>query len=316
MDPLIEKWARVAERYRELRQPPPELILGTHPRDLQSLKQQLAGIRPSGRQGLDLLAAVEPDSPRLVSLAKEIVQKSVDRLIGGRTSLFAEPLPARDWLQAFWLAWALRDARSLALLMQSSDRVLSEEAYEKPFIDALQALFTQTPTAGRKLIDALELADPAKVAPERADWVLDGICPVFECLVPILDRDVPRFVAALQKLLGIRADYFAAGRKGFEHLSVEAIGLVGWARTAGIELDLRCAYTPAALLKVTDPGLVVCPDCGTPVDGDCQACRRKQDGDELLFGFSEWYWLDRDACGCGHRYPVIMKRCPLCRKVR
>jgi hypothetical protein len=290
------------------------------------------------RGAADRLALVHPDSRELVEWCGFIARATaalftyarrperdrwrllgVERTLSGKVP--ADALDDRAWVTGFWLAWATRDAHSLALLTHVPvSTVVESDTFDRPVVDALQRALMQPAESGDRLIKALELADPDRVRRADPDWVLDILVPSLECVVRLLEHDERRFADALVKLLTIRREHFATGRaKGedsVQHLSEEGVGLVAWAKTLGFTLDVESPYLPAALIGLAPPGVVVCPDCLTPLgDGEqpCDACGRAMKDDELRFDFDEWLSLDRDGCrSCGYCYPVIGKRCPVC----
>lgn len=97
-------------------------------------------------------------------------------------------------------------------------------------------------------MQALELADPDKVTRTDRGWVLDFLVSMIACLVPVADRDPMAFESALSKLLELRRESLirkrANGASGAaENISVPALGLVAWARTLGMQVEVRC-HTP------------------------------------------------------------------------
>jgi len=195
------------------------------------------------------------------------------------------------------------------------------ESYDRPFVSALQALFTADPRTGQLLVAALELADPDKVTRTNPDWILDGVVPQFDCLVAIADRDAGRFARALTKLLELRRDHYERGdprsAQSNDRVSDQALGLVGWARTVGIDVDVDSPYTPRALLDVPEPIVTACAACLTPLSNVCRGCGESMQRGTRTLEFRTWYELPRLACAsCGHRFPTEASTCPVCTTVR
>lgn len=247
-----------------------------------------------------------------------------DRVIVGTP----DPMYVREdaWSIAFWLAFAVRDACSLALLLQTpANAIEATEEYQRPAVAAIQSTFARLPGTGSRIIEALALADPEKTRRIWPPAVLDLVVPTFEPLFAIADRDQPRFTASLQKLLELRRQYYLRegpdgeicdGRSN-DNLSVDAVGLIAWARTLGMTVDVESGYAPRQLLDVSAPEIETCPVCLTPSDDDdaaarCHACDAPR-GNTLEFGFAEWVGLDREPCrACAHAFPVIATACPVC----
>ncbi len=290
------------------------------------------------RSSVDVLARVSPDAPELVYWCGFIARGTAAllsvarrpervhwRLLGKERALGGEPgslsLQSGFWLTGFWLAWASRDAPSLELLLQvPADLIAADEAFDRPVVHLMQAAMTGSPDTGDRLIDALEHADPDRLLRTDPDWLLDILVPVLECLYPVVDHDEERFTAALVKMLELRREYFAAGRaKGMDSvqfLSEEGAGLVAWAKALGFDVPVDSPYLPRALVDREPAEVTACPECATPSDEgatECPACARVIADDVLRFDFDEWLGLDRDACPlCGYRYPVIVRKCPVC----
>ncbi len=245
-------------------------------------------------------------------------------IVGG-----ADEMYVRDhvWHRAFWLAFALRDACSLALLLQTPvAQIEATDDYERPMIAAIQSTFARQPGTGARVVEALELADPDKAPRTWPGAMLDLIVPVFEPLLALADRDERRFTASLQNLLELRRAYYLRekydegekwdGRDG-DNLSSETVGLVAWARTIGMTVDVDSGYAPKQVLDLAVPTIEACRMCVTPSDdadprARCHACDATREG-MLAFGFTEWVALEREPCGaCQHPFPVIAKTCPVC----
>ncbi|MCK0509707.1 immunity 49 family protein [Aromatoleum buckelii] len=290
------------------------------------------------RRSVDVIARLSPDSPELPEWCGFIARATaalftfarrperaqwrlldIDRTLSDEVR--RESLQASSWLTGFWLAWASRDACSLALLTQVPAALLAaDEAFDRPLVQALQGAMTRAAATGERLIEALALADPERVQRTDRDWLLDILVPVFECLTPLIDHDEGRFTAALVKLLELRRDHFSRGRakgmEGVQHLSEEGVGLVAWSKALGFDVPVASPYLPEALLGLEPPEVVACARCATPAgDGEhaCHACGHVAADDELRFGFDEWLGLDRDDCPyCAHPYPLIARTCPVC----
>lgn len=231
------------------------------------------------------------------------------------------------WQQAFWLAFGLRDACSLALLLQTpTGQIAVVDGYERPMIAAIQSTFARQPGTGAKLVEALELADPDKAPRTWPAAMLDLIVPVFEPLLALADRDENRFTASLQKLLELRREYYLREKydegekwdgRDRDNLSVEAVGLIAWARTLGMTIEVDSGYAPKPLLDVATPEIEACRLCVTPSDdadprARCHACDATREG-TLAFSFADWVALDRAPCrSCEHPFPMIAKICPVC----
>lgn len=263
-------------RIRELL-PDQDLVLEDLEKDrpVEVRVEQLASSANRARGGLDLFVRGNPDWPRLVHWIRFVARARTalftfacrperDRwsLFGGEHRLVGNVRPSdldgASWCSAFWLAFAVRDAESLALLTQYPARQISEgEAFERPMVQALQSLFARATDTGANLVKALELADPANVTRTHPDAILYLIAPIFECLVPIADRDAARFQSALEKLLRLRREYYSKsphdGTNGDENLSEAAAGLVAWARASGFDVDVECPYVPRQLIDLHAP---------------------------------------------------------------
>jgi len=195
------------------------------------------------------------------------------------------------------------------------------ESYDRPFVSALQALFTADPRTGQMLVSALELADPEKVTRTNPDWILDGVVPQFDCLVAIADRDGDRFARALTKLLLLRREHYERddprSAQSNDRVSGEALGLVAWARTVGIHVDVDCPYTPRALLDVPEPIVTACAACLTPLSTVCRGCGQSEQNGMRTLAFREWFGVARAPCAsCGYRFPNEASTCPVCNTVR
>lgn len=193
-------------------------------------------------------------------------------------------------------------------------------------VASIQSTFAQLPGTGSRIVEALALADPEKT---RTTWpmsLLDLIVPVFEPLFALADRDEARFTASLRKLLELRREYFLREKydegvkwdgRDRDNLSTAAVGLVAWARTNGMKLDVDSPYAPRQLLDVPAPTIDTCRLCLTPSDdvdpqARCHACDASHEN-TLGFGFAEWVALEREPCeSCGHAFPRIATACPVC----
>lgn len=307
--------------------------------DLELRTKHLDSSSRSARSYLDLFVRIEPSSPDLVRWGRFVAEAKAAlftfarrperdrwRLLEAERTL-REPPPTdalylRNWLPGFWLALATRDARSLALLVQVPPTLMPQwEPFDRPLLQALQGLITGDPQSGAMLVRALDAVDPEKVTRTGSDYVLDILAPIFECLVPLADRDEGRFAQGLGKLLELRREHFAKGRgegeDGEQHLSLEGVGLAAWAKALGFEVAVQSPYLPSALLEVEEPDFEACPDCATPASGSCPACGRAIGDDSLEFDLGGWLALDRDGChSCGHRFPVLARTCPVCLTLR
>ena len=151
------------------------------------------------------------------------------------------------------------------------------------------------------------------------DWLLNIFVPAAEALLRLISREEKAFVDALVKLLDLRREYLSRPPKGLvtlQHVSVEGLGLVAWARTQGFAVPVESPYLPPALTDVTPRELVACAACLTPLESSpspCPACGREPTDDELRFELGEWLSLDRDPCRtCTHGYPLVAQTCPVC----
>ncbi len=294
------------------------------------------------RRSVDVIARLAPDSRELPEWCGFIARATaalftfarrperaqwrlldIDRTLSEEVR--RESLQASTWLTGFWLAWASRDACSLALLTQvPATLIVEDEAFERPLVQALQGATSRSPATGERLVEALDLADPDRVRRTDRDWLLDILVPVFECLTPLIDHEEGRFTAALVKLLELRRDYFSGGRvqgmDSVQHLSEEGTGLVAWAKALGFDVLVASPYLPQALVDLEPPEVVACAMCATPAgDGEreCHACGHLSADDELRFEFDEWLALDRDACrDCSHPFPLVAGTCPVCLAAR
>jgi len=292
----------------------------------------------AARDGIDAMARVGADAAELLGWARFAArakaalftfarrpERSQFWLLDAWRSLHVEPGPealqASEWRTGFWLAWATRDAHALALLLLVPPELVEEwEPFDRPLVRALQALATRSPDTGALLVAALELTDPELVNRTSPDWVLDILAPVFECLLPLADRDEAGFRSGVTKLLELRREHFAKGRgKGEEdvqNLSEEAAGLLAWASAVGMDVEVRCPYVPEALAAPPAPAFEACSACATPLGEGaerCSACGQEAADRQLHFDLGGWLALERAACpSCACRYPVIVKRCPRC----
>ena len=247
-----------------------------------------------------------------------------DRLLVGTS----DPMFVREdvWSNAFWLAFAVRDACSLALLLQTPvSAIEGTEEYQRPAVAAIQSTFARLPATGSRIVEALALADPEKLTRLWPPYLLDIVVPTFEPLFALADRDHERFTASLQKLLELRHEYYLregpdgekSDGRSRDNLSVEAVGLIAWAKTLGMIVDVESGYAPRRLLDVPAPAVEACPVCLTPSDDDdpaarCHACDAPREN-TLQFGFAEWVALEREPCRiCEHAFPILAKACPVC----
>ncbi len=328
------------ERLRELAPSQHERLQHIRDTRLPELKafhlhNQVGGVRGI----MDMLVRVEPGWTELEACARFLARGTaalftfarrperdrwhllgVDQRLVGRIP--DEARQAGSWLNGFWFAFATFDAEALALLVQVPvDQIVEWEAYDRPLVRAYQSLFTRAPGTGDRLLEALELADPAKVKRTDPDGVLDLVVPEIECLVRLAQGEKDRFEGALHKQLELRREHHVRkgsdGTGGAQNISGDTLGLAAWSRALGMPIEIESPYVPPALLELATPEVTACPRCATPAERECRGCGYTLHDDALSFEFAEWLGLDRDACrSCSHRFPVIAKICPVCLTAR
>lgn len=291
------------------------------------------------RWAIDRIGATDPTATELVEAGHFVAlgqaalftwarrpERNTWNLLGRDRRLKGSPdqedRKASKWREGFWLAWTTFDAEALALLVQVPiDVVEPWEAFDRPFVAVLQALFSRDPRTGALLVQALELADPDKVTRTNPDWILDGVVPQFECLIALAAGDHENFGAALVRLLELRRQHYARNDPrsdgSMSLVSEEALGLAAWARTLGLDVEIDSPYMPRALFELEPPAVKACAACLTPFSDECQGCGRATISGSRTLGFQAWYDLPRASCArCGHRFPSEASTCPVCCMVR
>ena len=174
-------------------------------------------------------------------------------------SLHESTVHTGRWIEGFYVSTLCRDKTSLSLLCDTPTPLLKRSTTKGPeyrsiMVDALRAVWKDTPEKQDLLLEAMTATDPDRpdVAPV-SDWVLFIDIHIIRLFFYLTDAD-ERFGQALSLAAEDHKKYWSkASHKsnpaGF--LSIPLLGVAALAYDAGLRFDVESDYIPGWLIRQT-----------------------------------------------------------------